>query len=69
MSFKFWFENNYLRNLKDTYKNNIFLRHLGLTTYPNNLGDPETLAVLPINMMSAKDADKDALTLYNNHFV
>jgi hypothetical protein len=69
MSFKFWFENNYLNNLKRTYKSNIFLKHLGLTTYPNNMGDPETLAVLPINMMSAKDADKDALTLYNNNFI
>jgi hypothetical protein len=69
MSFKFWFETNYLKDLKGNYKNNIFLKHLGLTTYPNNLGEPETLAVLPINMMSAKDADKDALTLYNNHFV
>jgi hypothetical protein len=69
MSFKFWFENNYLKAEKDTYKDNMFLKHLGLTTYPNNLGDPETLAVLPINMMSAKDADKDALTLYNNNFI
>lgn len=67
MSFKFWFENNYLQSINNP--NNVFLRDLGITAYPNALGDSETIAVLPINMMSSRDVDQDAFTSYSNAFI
>ncbi|GMO69210.1 MAG: hypothetical protein Nk1A_8130 [Endomicrobiia bacterium] len=68
-TFKFWFEHDFLPELKTKYPDNIFLKHLNVGAFPDNFGGSYTLATLPINMMSVSEADEDAFALYSNHFV